>query len=69
MWLASEKDLGPKIRSKKDLTSFGRDLEAVGDILWQAIPMEWFECPMGSRLHYFSFPKKYCNLARDGVLV
>ena len=53
----------------KGLTSFGRDMEAVCDVLWRAAMAEWFEYPVSSRLHYFRFPERYRNMARDGAPV
>jgi hypothetical protein len=43
------------------------DVVAMREIMWRAAYNEWFEYPCGSRLHYFRFPTKYQNLARDGV--
>ena len=35
--------------------------------MWRCVGNSWFEYDRGSRLMYFRFPKKYRNLARDGV--
>ncbi len=43
------------------------DVTAMREIVWRASNNGWFEYPFGSRLHFFWFPRKYSNLARDGV--
>ena len=52
-----------------ELTELGKDLEAVSDIMWRAFNSDWFDYPVGSRLHFMRFPKKYQKLARDGAPV
>ena len=44
---------------------FGRDVEAMWDIVWQRTEYDWFELSMCLRLHFFHFPKKYRTMARD----
>ena len=43
------------------------DGAAMKEIVWRAANNEWFEFPVGSRLHFFRFPDRYQALARDGV--
>jgi len=43
--------------------------EAIREILWGAASNDWFEYPMGSRLLFFRFPKRYRNQALHGVKV
>ena len=43
------------------------DASAMREIMWRAAHNEWFDYPVGSRLHFFRFPTKYRALARDGV--
>jgi hypothetical protein len=43
------------------------DGAAMREIVWRSANNEWFEYPFGSRLHFFRFPRKYQQLARDGV--
>ena len=45
------------------------DVEAMREIVTRGAHNEWFEYPAGSRVHYFRFPVKYRNLARDGIPV
>ena len=52
-----------------ELTELGKDLEAVSDIMWRAFNSDWFEYPVGSRLHFMRFPEKYQKMARDGAPV
>ena len=49
------------------LTSLGRDLKAMRNMLWHATHTNWFEYKAGSRLVHFRFPIKYRRVARDGV--
>ena len=69
-WFGSDGTPMKPLRDKGgDLNELGKDLEAVSDIMWRAFNADWFEYPVGSRLHFMRFPEKYRNLARDGVPV
>ncbi len=44
-----------------------RHRDAMKEIMWRAANNDWFEYPSGSCLHYFRFPTRYQQQARDGV--
>ena len=60
-----------KARHTKDgeLTSLGKDREAIADILWHSVNTSWFDYLAGSTLIHFRFPTMYREMARDGVEV
>ena len=69
-WFGSEDQPMKPLRDKGgNLTNLGMDLEGVSDIMWRAFNADWFNYPVGSRLHFMRFPEKYRNLARDGAPV
>jgi hypothetical protein len=45
------------------------ELEAIQEILWRTAGNDWFEYPLGSRLLFFRFPKRYRSQALHGVRV
>ena len=69
-WFGTEdRPMKPLRNNGGELTELGKDLEAVCDIMWRAFNSDWFEYPVGSRLHFMRFPEKYQKLARDGAPV
>ena len=46
---------------------WAQNIRAIRDIVARAGGNDWFEYPMGSKLLFFRFPKKYQGLARDGI--
>ena len=46
-----------------------QDKLAVREVVWRATENDWFEYTSGSRLHFFRFPAKYQQVARDGVKI
>jgi hypothetical protein len=60
-----------KPRRSKDgeLTSLGKDREAIASILWHSTNTSWFDYHAGSTLVHFRFPTRYRGIARDGVEV
>ncbi|KAL3826345.1 hypothetical protein ACHAXA_003669 [Cyclostephanos tholiformis] len=45
------------------------EAKGMRDILWQASENEWFQCPIGSRLLFFCFPRRYHTQALRGVRI
>jgi hypothetical protein len=72
-WMKSK--FGPKWLNTAQTTSAPRhqaavdELEAIQEILWQTAGNDWFEYPLGSRLLFFRFPKRYRSQALHGVRV
>ena len=60
-----------KARHTKDgeLTTLGKDREAISDVLWHSVNTSWFDYHAGSTLIHFRFPALYREIARDGVEV
>ena len=64
-----ERKFGPRWLNTAQTTSAPRhqaaadELEAINEILWQTAGNDWFEYPLGSRLLFFRFPKRYRSQA------
>jgi hypothetical protein len=60
-----------KARHTKDgeMTTLGKDREAIAGILWHSVNTSWFDYHAGSTLIHFQFPTMYREMSRDGVKV
>ena len=60
-----------KARHTKDgeITTLGKDREAIAGILWHSVNTIWFDYHAGSTLIHFRFPTMYRDMAQDGVKV
>ena len=58
-----------KMRNPKTNRNTAEEAEGMRDILWRASENEWFQCPIGSRLLFFRFPRRYRTQALRGVRI
>ena len=58
-----------KMRNPTMNRNTAEEAEGMRDILWRASENEWFQCPIGSRLLFFRFPRRYRTQALRGVRI